>query len=49
MDIQKETDGKLRRSLFGISIFLNRFLGIFPLTRRSGGNLIIKAVKEAEK
>jgi SAM-dependent methyltransferase len=42
-------DGKLRRSLFGISIFLNRFLGIFPLTRRWGGNLIIKAVKEAEK
>lgn len=38
-------DEKLRSSLFRTSIFLNRFLGRFPLTKKLGGNLIIKAMK----
>jgi hypothetical protein len=42
-------DGKLRSTLFSISIFLNRFLGRFLLTKNLGGNLIIKAVKGDEQ
>lgn len=45
----KIKNGKLQCSLFSISIFLNRFLGSFPPTKRLGGNLIIKAVKEGKK
>ncbi len=40
---KKISSKRLQNALWVVSVFLNRFLGKFILTKRCGGNLIVKA------